>query len=203
MKIGIIGAGNVGTAAAEQFVKAGHEVALSNSRGPATLGDLVARLGAHAHAMTIEEAAQFGDIVLIAVPFGKSRALPAAWFAGKIVIDANNYFPDRDGKVVELDNGTMTSSELTQQHLPGARIVKAFNTIWSEHLRTQGNAALPSAERRAIFVAGDDAEAKQIVSDLIEQIGFAAVDMGSLRDGGRLQQPGGNLFNKDLKAGQL
>lgn len=203
MKIGIIGAGNVGAAAAEQFVKAGHEVALSNSRGPATLSDLVARLGARAHAMTIEQAAQFGDVVLIAVPFGKSRALPSAPFVGKIVIDANNYFPDRDGRVAELDNGELTSSEVTQQYLPGARIIKAFNTIWSEHLRTQGNSALPIRDRRAIFVAGDDAEAKRIVSDLIEQIGFAAVDMGSLREGGRLQQPGGNLFNKDLKAGQI
>ncbi len=202
MKIGIIGAGNVGAAAAEVFVKAGHEVALSNSRGPETLRDLVARLGDHAHAMTIEDAASFGDVVLIAVPFGNYKTLPAAPFAGKIVIDANNYFSDRDGRAAELDSGALTSSELTQQYFTGARIVKAFNTIWSEHLRTQGDPALPRAERRAIFVAGDDAEAKEIISDLIEQIGFAAVDMGALRDGGRLQQPGGNLFNKDLKAGQ-
>lgn len=200
MKIGIIGAGNIGANAAKLFIQAGHEIAIANSRGPETLRTLVAELGEKSQAVTIEGAANFGDVVFISIPFGQYKSLPPNVFAGKIVIDSNNYYPGRDGNFAELDNGATTSSELLAAHLPDARIVKGFNTIWFEHLKTQGNTSLPVAERRAIFIAGDDAQAKEIVTKLIEEIGFAAVDTGVLHEGGKAQQPGTKIYNKTLTA---
>lgn len=200
MKIGIVGAGNIGATAAKLFVEAGHEVALSNSRGAETLKDLVASLGGQAKAATIEEAARFGEVVLVAIPFGKYQTLPADAFRGRVVIDAGNYYPERDGQFEELDKGETTSSELVSAHLHGARLVKGFNTIWSEHLKTQGDVSLPLEERRVIFIAGDDTGAKETVARLIEEIGFAAVDTGLLREGGRRQQPDSAVYNKTLTA---
>ena len=198
MKIGIIGAGNIGANAAKLFVKAGHEIAIANSRGAETLKDTVAEIGGNAQAVSIEEAAQFGEIVFVSIPFGKYKTLPANVFDGKIVVDSNNYYPDRDGNFAELDDNKTTSSELLAEHLRGARIVKGFNTIWFEHLKTQGDTNLPTEERRAIFIAGDDAEAKKTVARLIEEIGFAAVDTGDLRDGGLTQQPDTAIYNRNL-----
>ena len=198
MHIGIIGAGNIGGVAARLFLKAGHEVALSNSRGPETLTEQVAELGTGAQAMTIEDAVAYGDVVLIAIPYGKFALLPFAAFRGKIVIDAMNYYPQRDGYYPELDLEQTTSSELLATFLPGARIVKAFNTIYYEDLASQGNIDLPVEERRAIFIAGDDLEAKQTISKLIAQIGFGPVESGSLSEGGRQQQPGTPVYNRDL-----
>ncbi|HEX8557050.1 MAG TPA: NAD(P)-binding domain-containing protein [Pyrinomonadaceae bacterium] len=200
MKIGIIGSGNIGATAARLFARAGHEVAVSNSRGGAGLEALVGELGGSARATGAEEAARFGEVVLIAIPFGKYETLPAEAFAGKVVIDAGNYYPQRDGQFAELDGGETTSSELAAARLRGARLVKAFNTIWFEHLARQGDAGLPVEDRRAIFVAGDDDEAKRTVARLVEQIGFAAVDTGSLREGGRRQQVGAAVYNKELTA---
>jgi predicted dinucleotide-binding enzyme len=198
MKIGVIGAGHIGGTAAKLFVEAGHEIAIANSRGPETLKDFVAELGERATAVTVDEAANFGDIVFVSIPFGKYKDLPADAFAGKIVIDSNNYYPDRDGHFKELDSDETTSTEMLAEYLKGARVVKAFNTIWFEHLRTQGNKKLPVDERRAIFVAGNDDEAKKIVAGLIEEIGFAPVDTGDLADGGRAQQPGSGIYNQNL-----
>jgi len=198
MKIGIIGAGNIGATAAKLFTKAGHEVAISNSRGPESLRDVVAELGDRAQASTVEDAAKFGDVVLLSIPLGKYKSLPPAPFYGKVVIDSNNYYPDRDGHFAALDSGETTSSELLAEHLPGARIVKGFNTIWSEHLKAQGDTSLPLEDRRAIFIAGDDSEAKEIVAKLIEDIGFAAVDMGFLHEGGVRQQPGAAVYNRNV-----
>jgi len=200
MKIGIIGSGNIGATAARLFARAGHEVAVSNSRGGAGLESLVAELGGKGRATGVEEAARFGEVVLVAVPFGKYGALPAKAFEGKVVIDANNYYPQRDGQFARLDGGETTSSELLASHLKGARVVKGFNTIWFEHLKQQGDASLPLEERRAIFIAGDDEEAKRTVARLIEEIGFAAVDTGSLKVGGRRQQVGTPVYNKELNA---
>lgn len=200
MKIGIIGSGNIGANAARLFVRAGHEVALSNSRGGSGLETLVAELGDNAHAATIDGAAQFGEIVLIAIPFGKYKTLPAAAFKGKVVIDAGNYYPERDGRFAALDNDETTSSELVASHLKEARLVKAFNTIYFKHLASQGDTSLPLGDRRAIFIAGDDSEAKEIVARLIEEVGFAAVDKGFLHEGGRSQQPGTTVYNKDVTA---
>ena len=202
MKIGIIGAGNIGANAAKLFIKAGHEIAVANSRGAETLKDLVAELGENAQAVSIEEAAQFGEIVFISIPFGKYKTLPAKNFDGKIVIDSNNYYPDRDGGFDKLDENKTTSSEMLAEHLHGARIVKGFNTIWFEHLKTQGDVSLPIEERRAIFIAGNDAEAKKTVARLIEEIGFAAVDTGDLRDGGLTQQPDTAIYNRNLTASE-
>lgn len=200
MRIGIIGSGNIGANAARLFVRAGHEVALSNSRGGEGLEKLVAELGEKAQATTIEDAARFGEVLLVAIPFGKFRTLPAEAFNGKVVIDAGNYYPQRDGSFAELDSGQTTSSEMLASHLKGARLVKGFNTIWFEHLATQGKTELPLEERRAIFVAGDDTQASEVVARLIEEIGFAAVATGGLGDGGRQQQPGTDVYNKDVTA---
>ena len=196
MRIGIVGAGMIGGTAARLLVRAGHEVAVSNSRGPQTLGELVEELGPGAHAATVEDAARFGDVVLLAVPWRNPEALPPAdLLADKIVIDAMNPYT-LDGGVTDL--GESTSSEETLKRLPGARLVKAFNTIWYQHLATRGRTDLPVDQRHAVFVAGDDAEAKAVVSRLIEEAGFAPVDTGGLREGGRRQQPGTPLYNKVL-----
>lgn len=202
MKIGIIGAGHIGATAAKLFVEAGHEIAIANSRGAETLRELAAELGERAQAVNAEDAAKFGEVVFVSIPFGKYKELPAQAFDGKIVIDSNNYYPERDGNYPELDEDKTSSSELLAEHLRGARIVKGFNTIWFEHLKTQGNKDLPPEERRAIFIAGDDAQAKEAVGKLIEDIGFGAVDTGDLRDGGTAQQPGTAIYNRNLTAGE-
>ena len=200
MKIGIVGSGNIGATAARLFVRAGHEVALSNSRGGQGLEGLVAELGGNTKATTIEEAADFGELVLVAIPFGRFSSLPADGFKGKVVVDAGNYYPERDGKFEELDSDVTTSSEMVSSHLKEARLVKGFNTIYFKHLATQGDSSLPLEDRRAIFIAGDDSGAKEIVARLIEEIGFAAVDTGFLHEGGQSQQPGTAVYNKDLTA---
>lgn len=198
MKIGIIGAGYIGGNSAKLFAEAGHQVEIANSRGPETLADLVNEIGSNAKAVTVEEAISFGEIVMVSIPLGKIYELPSEGFAGKIVIDTNNYYPDRDGQIAELDSDEKTSSELLAEHLKGAKIIKAFNTIWFEHLKTQGNKDLPIEERRVIFIAGDDKESKKLVSNLVEEIGFAAYDTGSLREGGKNQQPNTAIYNRNL-----
>lgn len=197
MKIGIIGAGHIGSTTARLFIDAGHEVAISNSRGPETLRDLVATLGPNARATTPEEAARFGEVVLLAIPLKDYTTLPDDALRGKIAIDAMNYYPNRDGQFGELDAGNRTSSEMIASHLTGARVVKAFNTIWFEHLKTKGKKDAPVEQRRAIFFSGDDADAKGIVSRLIEDIGFGPYDLGSLRDSAR-QQPDAAIYNRDV-----
>ncbi|HXH39372.1 MAG TPA: NADPH-dependent F420 reductase [Thermoanaerobaculia bacterium] len=197
MNIGIIGAGNIGGTLSRLFIDAGHEVAISNSRGPETLRDLVASLGPKARAVTPSEAARFGEIVLLAIPLKDYTTLPAGDLRGKIVIDAMNYYPERDGHFPRLDSGETTSSEMVAAQLPGARVVKAFNTIWSEHLKSKGNKTAPAGQRRAIFLAGDDIEAKGIVSKLIEDIGFGPYDLGTLHNS-HTQQPYTAVYNKDV-----
>lgn len=201
MKIGIIGAGYIGGTAAHLFVEAGHQIAISNSRDPETLHDRVVELGPSARTATPAEAARFGDVVLLAIPLRNYTDLPVAELRGKIVIDALNYYPERDGHIPELDSGSKGSSELVAEHLAGARVVKAFNTIWFEHLKSKGKKNAPIAERRAIFIAGDDAEAKKTVAHLIADIGFGAWDMGTLRDG-RRQQPGTPVYNRELRVSE-
>jgi len=201
MKIGIIGAGRIGGTAARLFAGAGHEVVLSNSRGPASLSDLVAAINrevgeGRAQAATAADAAKFSDILMLAAPWRADEALPDPDLVrGKIVIDAMNAYGE-SGSVIDL--GGSGSSEEVAKRLPGARVVKAFNTIYYQHLVGQGRPNAPLAERRAIFIAGDDPTAKRIVSDLIRQIGFGPVDTGTLREGGRTQQPGTPVYNRDL-----
>jgi predicted dinucleotide-binding enzyme len=200
LDIGIIGAGNIGATAARLFAGAGHRVAISNSRGPETLRGLVSEIGESARAVTVDEAAGFGEVVVLAVPWSRrEEGLPSAGLlVDKIVIDAiNPYTPDF--RIEDL--GDDTSSEDIVRRLPGARIVKAFNTMYCERLRDEGDTNAPAEDRLALFVAGDDAEAKAVVSRLIEDIGFAPVDTGSLREGGRKQQPGSSIYNIPLSAG--
>jgi hypothetical protein len=197
MRIGIIGAGKIGATAARLFIGAGHEVALSNSRGAESLRSLVTELGPKAHAMSVDDAAKFGDIVLLAVPWRALDALPSpAAVKGKIVIDAINAYT-ASGGLERLDPSTSSSEEILKR-LPGARLVKAFNTIWFRHLTDRGRTDVPIGARHAIFLAGDDVDAKRVVSRLIEEIGFAPVDTGSLHDGGRRQEPNTPLYNQVL-----
>ena len=194
MKIGIIGAGNIGSTLAELFAKAGYDVMVSNSRSPETLQGLVDELGDKVQAGTAEDAAAFGEVVIEAIPFGHYRDLPAAQVGNKIFVTASNYYPERDGKI-EL--GDKSESELVAEHVGEARVVKAFNTIYYKHLQTQGDMAKALEDRRVIFIAGDDAEAKETVSNLIEAIGFGAVDTGSLHHS-KMQQPGTDIYTKDI-----
>jgi 8-hydroxy-5-deazaflavin:NADPH oxidoreductase len=197
MRIGIIGAGMIGSTLGTLFARAGHEVALSNSRGAESLAATVAAIGGGVRAMSVEDAAAWGELVVLAVPWRKPEALPPAELvAGKIVVDAMNHYREGGGL---HDMGTSSSSEETAKRMPGARLVKAFNTIYFKHLEANGTPQLPVHERHAIFVAGDDEEAKRVVSELIEQIGFAPVDTGSLRDGGRRQQPGTSIYNMPMR----
>ena len=198
MKIGIIGSGNIGATLAKLLTQTGHDVLVANSRGPASLADLVAELGARARAGSAAEAAHFGEVVIEAIPFGRIAQLPVESIAGKILVSASNYYPGRDGDVA-LDG--RAESQYVAAHLPGARLVKGFNTIWFQHLATQGDTAKPEAERRAIFIAGDDAEAKRVVAELIASIGFGAVDTGDLA-GSAVQQPGAPIYNVDLTVEQ-
>ncbi len=199
MKIGIIGAGMIGATAARIFAQVGHQVAISNSRGPASLSSLVQEAGSEVSAATIDEAASFGEVVLLAIPLKAYASLPAASLNGKIVIDAMNYYAERDG---EIDLSNHASSELVAQHLPGSRVVKAFNTIYFKNLATQGKPTEPAETRLAIFISGDDVEAKAIVASLIDQIGFTAIDMGNLREGSRQQEPGSPIYAQSLTATQ-
>ena len=197
MEIGIIGSGRIGATAARLFVDAGHDVVIANSRGPDSLTDLVQDLGESARPATVEDAASIAELVLVAIPFGRYGELPAEALRNKIVVDAMNYYPERDGHFRELDDDTTTSTELLAAHAPDARVVKAFNTMKWTDLGERGSQG-PLDERLVILVAGDDQEAKDRVSALIEQIGFAPVDTGGLAEGGRRQQPGSSLYVKPL-----
>lgn len=196
MKIGIIGSGNIGATAAKLFAEAGHQVAISNSRGPESLEGLASGIGPNSRATTTDEAAGFGEVVLVAIPFFAYETLPAERLAGKVVVDAMNYYAGRDG---EMDFDGLTSSELLARHLPDSRIVKAFNTMYYETLATGGDTS--DGDRLVLFVAGDDLEAKALVSGLIEEIGFAPVDTDSLQDG-RKQQPGSPIYNVPMNEEQ-
>lgn len=195
MNIGVIGSGNIGANAAKLFAAAGHKVVISNSRGPETLEGLVEEIGPGVRAGTVEEAAGFGEVVMEAIPFGRYGELPAERLSGKIFITASNYYPGRDG---EVELGGLASGELIQKHLPGARVVKAFNTIHFGRLRDNGRPDAPVEERETVFVAGDDEEAKGIVSGLIEEIGFAPVDTGTLAES-RRQEPGSPVYNVPMR----
>lgn len=185
--IGLIGAGNIGSTVAKLAVDAGHDVILSNSRGPETLTDLVAELGPRARAATAQDAAESGDVVVVTVPLKAYRDVPVGPLAGKVVIDTNNYYPDRDGHIAELDDESTTTSELLQAHLPDSQVVKAFNNVFFKHL-----AALPrprrSSERSVLAIAGDDTGAKQTVTGLLDDLGYDAVDVGPLAEGWRYQR---------------
>jgi 8-hydroxy-5-deazaflavin:NADPH oxidoreductase len=207
--IGLIGAGHIGSQLARLAVRHGYDVVVSNSRGPQTLKELVSELGPRARARTPREAAEAGDIVVVTIPLKNIGDLPPAPLAGKIVIDTNNYYPERDGQIAELDEERTTTSELLQRHLPNSKVVKAFNHIYAAELTTHGQPA-GTPNRRALAIAGNDAEAKRVVAQLIDQFGFDVVDIGPLSDSWRIQRdtPGygprrtAEELHRDLTAAQ-
>jgi hypothetical protein len=185
--IGLIGAGHIGSQLARLAVKNGYDVVISNSRGPATLADLVTELGPHARSATSEEAAVAGDIVVVTIPLKNLGDVPVAPLAGKIVIDTLNYYPQRDGHIAALDDEKTTTSEMVQKHLPRSSVVKAFNHIYAAELTMHGQPA-GSANRRALAIAGNDPAANKTVSALLDQFGFDTVDMGPLSESWRIQR---------------
>ncbi|TAM89128.1 NADP oxidoreductase [bacterium] len=199
MKIGIIGTGNIGGTLTRRLTALGHEVAIANSRGPATLRDLAAETGATA--VTVRDAVRGRDLVIITIPEKNIPNLPADLFSGVsdavVVVDTGNYYPQqRDGAIAEIEAG-MTESRWVSERL-GRPVVKAFNNIYAQHLREHG---LPrgTPKRIALPVAGDDPAAKAIVLRLLDELGFDGVDAGSLDDSWR-QQPGTPVYATDFDA---
>jgi predicted dinucleotide-binding enzyme len=198
MTVGVIGAGNIGATVARLAVAAGHSVVIANSRGPDSLKDLVTKLGPKARAGTAAEAIAQGDIVVVAIPFRDRDDLfkSSVDFSGKIVVDAMNPYTT-DFKLMDL--GGLGSAEVVASELPGARVVKAFNTLYYE---TLDSSARPkgSPERIVLPLAGDDAEAKRTVSSFIDSVGYDPLDLGTLVDG-RKQEPG-SPYSKPLSLAQ-
>ena len=191
--VGLIGSGQIGGTVARLSVAAGHQVVLSNSRGPETLADLVADLGPLARAATPAEAATAGDLVVISVPVLAFGKMPAAALTGRVVtMDTCNYYPQRDGHIAELDSGSLTSSALLQRDLPGAAVVKVFNNIFYGHLLSL---ARPAGDpgRSYLPIAGDDPAAKSAVTAFLDSIGYGAVDAGTLAESWR-QEPGTPVY---------
>lgn len=205
--IGIIGAGNIGQALTRISVDAGYDVVVANSRGPETLQDFVS--GANdrpsakgsARAATAEEAAAAADVAVVTVPLKAIDRLPAQPLAGKVVIDTCNYYPQRDGRIDELEDESTTTSELVQRHLPTSRVVKAFNHLFAADI-TARRTPPGTPHRRALAIAGDDASAKEVVASYIDELGFDVVDLGTLAEGWRVQRdtPG---YGPDLDAAEL
>jgi predicted dinucleotide-binding enzyme len=184
--VGFIGSGRIGGTVARLAVAAGYDVVLSNSRGPETLAELVGELGPRARAATPAEAAAAAEIVVVSVPFHAHRQLPVEQLAGRVVLDTDNYYPQRDGNVAELDEGRLTSAELEQQHLAPAKVVKVFNNIQFRHLLSLARPA-GAADRTALTVAGDDAEAKVTATIFLDAIGYDTVDVGPLAESWRVE----------------
>lgn len=185
--IGLIGAGLIGSTVARLAVTAGHDVILSNSRDPQSLNALVAALGDQARAATPAEAAAEGDIVVVTIPLKEFRSIPVEPLRGKVVIDTNNYYPDRDGRITELDDESTTTSELVQAHLPESKVVKAFNNIYYQHLGRLGRPA-GAVDRSVLAIAGDDQGSKRSVTALLDSLGYDTLDAGPLSEGWRFQR---------------
>ena len=199
MNIGIIGAGNIGGALTRSFRKAGHDVAVANSRGPETLRDLAAETGATA--VTMREAVRDKDLIVVTIPEKNVGDLPKDLFAdvaeGVVVVDTGNYYPQqRDGRIDAIENG-MTESVWVAQQL-GRSVVKAFNNIYALHIVQNGKPKGTSG-RIALPVAGDDPKAKAVVMKLLDEIGFDAVDTGTIAESWR-QQPGTPVYGTDFDA---
>ncbi len=190
--VGFIGSGRIGSTVARLAVAAGYQVIMSNSRGPQTLIGLVGELGPLAQAASGEQAAAGGDLVVLTIPLRAYQSVPAAPLAGQLVIDTCNYYPQRDGQIAELDSGPATSSELIQQHLAGAQVVKAFNNIYYRHVLVLARPA-DASDRSFLPIAGDDADAKARVRGFLDAIGYGAVDAGPLAQSWR-QEPGTPVY---------
>ena len=199
--IGFIGSGHIGSQLARLAVANGYDVVVSNSRTPDTLRDLVEELGPDARAVTAAEAAEVGDLIVVSIPLRNISAVPVAPIAGKVVIDTNNYYPERDGHIAELDSERTTSAELLQAHLPDAHVVKAFNHQYAASLTEDGQDP-GTQNRRALAIAGDDPDARATVAKLIDQFGFDTVDAGPLAEGWRFQ-PGTPGYGPRRNADEL
>jgi predicted dinucleotide-binding enzyme len=185
--IGLIGAGHIGSQVARLAIQQGYDVVISNSRGPGTLADLVKELGSRARAATPAEATRDGELVVVSIPLRNIDTVPVEPLAGKVVIDTNNYYPQRDGHIAELDDESTTTAELLQARLPRSKVVKAFNHIYAAQLTTDGKPA-GAPGRRGLVIAGDDEAAKKTVTHLLDQFGFDTVDAGPLAEGWRIQR---------------
>ena len=199
MKIGIIGTGNIGGALTRRFRQLGHEVSIANSRGPESLEDLAKETGAHA--VTVEQAARGKDVVVVTIPEKNVPSLPAELFAGVpaevVVVDTGNYYPQqRDGRIAGIEDGATESRWVAS--ILGRPVIKAFNNIQALHLLEHGYPA-GSDQRIALPVAGDDRAAKATVMRLVDELGFDAVDAGSIDESWR-QQPGTPVYGTDLDA---
>lgn len=197
MRIGIIGAGKIGGTLARRFTALGHDVSIANSRGPETLAGLARETGAKA--VTVEQAARSGDVVIVTIPEKNIPRLPAGLFDGVpedvVVVDTGNYYPEqRDGRIDAIENGTTESRWVSDQL--GRPVVKVFNTIYAQHLLERGKPA-GAAGRIALPVAGDDRRAKDVIIRLLDELGFDGVDAGSLDESWR-QQPGTPVYGPNL-----
>ena len=199
MRIGIIGSGNIGGTLTRRLTELGHDVTVANSRGPASLVPLVRETGARAG--SVEEAVRSADLVVLAVPLKAVSELPADTFSGHVVVDACNFYRARDGALPELEKPHSASSEWVAHHFRDVHVVKAFNTINFAHI-TAHTTPSGTVARRALPVAGDDRAAKQQVMALVDELGFDAVDAGSLKESWR-QQPDTPVYNRDLDAAQV
>lgn len=199
MKVGIIGAGQIGGTLTRRLASLGHEVFVANSRGPETLAGLASETGAKA--VTVPEAARAGEVVIVTIPEGKVRDLPKDLFAGVpenvVVVDTGNYYPrERDGRIDEIEDGMMESRWV--EHQLGRPVIKAFNNIYASHLMEYGRPA-GSPNRFALPIAGDDDRAKKVVIRLLNELGFDGVDAGGIDESWR-QQPGTPVYGADLDA---
>ena len=185
--IGIIGAGHIGSQVARKAVELGYDVVISNSRGPETLQELVAELGPKARAATSAEAAAAGDFAVVTVPLKNYKDIPAEPLAGKIVIDTNNYYWERDGRIPALDNGETTTSGMLQEHLPQSKVAKGFNHIMAKDITTDG-APSGTENRRALATSSDSPEAAELVTRLYDEFGFDTVNVGPLSESWRVER---------------
>lgn len=185
--LGIIGAGNIGKQVAQAAIGIGYDVVIANSRGPETLDDVIADLGPHARAATPAEAAAAADVAVVAVPLRAYGDVPVEPLAGKIVLDANNYYWERDGHIDVLDRGEATTSGLLQEHLPTSKVAKAFNHIMAKDITSDGFPA-GDPQRRALATASDFPEAAEFVSDFYDRLGFDTVNIGPLAESWRVER---------------
>ncbi|MDT0170963.1 NAD(P)-binding domain-containing protein [Pseudarthrobacter sp. BRE9] len=185
--IGIIGAGHIGSQVARKAVELGYDVVISNSRGPETLQDLVSELGPKARAATAAEAAAAGEFAVVTVPLKNYKDIPVEPLAGKVVIDTNNYYWERDGRIPALDNGEATTSGLLQEHLPQSKVAKGFNHIMAADITTDG-APAGTENRRALATSSNYPEAADLVTRLYDEFGFDTVDVGPLSESWRVER---------------
>jgi 8-hydroxy-5-deazaflavin:NADPH oxidoreductase len=185
--IGIIGAGHIGSQVARAAIGAGYDVVISNSRGPETLADLVAELGDKARAATAFDAAEAADFAVVTVPLKAYKDIPVEPLAGKIVIDTNNYYFERDGHIDALDNGEATVSGLLQEHLPTSIVAKGFNHITAKDITTDGTPA-GTPNRRALATASDSEAGIELVTKLYDELGFDVVSVGPLSESWRVER---------------